>query len=672
MKLKNSSSNKCKNTLNDFFFYNQNKFNKVFLSGSIFSREGNLFLKYLEFYLKEIFYNSTQKILLRKVLETLTINSFFLKKNSNKILYGVFLFITNHFYSNFRFLPQPSTMKINGKKYLNSSNFNQSKNFYHNLLRNKIIRKVGFLQSISQLKIKLCNNLNFSQDKSNNSPENNNIILFKRLNYTKKNKKLRYFVNKIFTYYRIFNNIDNLNGKSTIWVSNTLILNTIEGKEIQSFWFFLKPLQKKFQTFKFLDNYYQIFLPINIILEREKNLNNKGFILKIGIENNLKIFFRFMSIFKHNTTMFQTRNKNLFFFFLMCSDIKVKKNIVFKLLTINLKLFKKTRSYQWFCLKNKIFLFIKKDIIAFSETLIGLLFFKGLLFENSNFKITKQKIFHTKKKINISKKHLWCFPQKIFLITNLYKNTLSKVFSLNKHKPNFLSFHFISQKKFVFFDNLFYIGFLKKFKKNRKIGNKKKWTFINCSNNKKNTEMFISFLIKYPFYKNVEIFKNQIFTYRPFRIYIVDKILLNFKRYKVISIQETKWLTPKKELFINSSYGVFIKKRNPRILENHENMCIPIKRKKIIPKKLYSTFSLNLKIIDKKNFKIKNITDQKKFFLKNFFLFFNQFNSESVFSNCAKLFLRDYTRYRNTYFKQFFYYSVISKFIMINKFVSLI
>ena len=125
----------------------------------------------------------------------------------------------------------------------------------------------------------------------------------------------------------------------------------------------------QFQTFKFLDNYYQIFLPINIILERERKLNNEGLILKIGIENNLKIFFRFMSIFKHSTTMIQAKNKNLFFFILMCSDIKVKKNKIFKLLTINLKIFKKTRSYQWFCLKNKIFPFIKKDIIAFSGTL---------------------------------------------------------------------------------------------------------------------------------------------------------------------------------------------------------------------------------------------------------------------------------------------------------------
>jgi len=670
MQLKNSSSNTYKNTLNDFFFYNQNNFNKVFLSESIFSKEGNFLLKYLEYYLKEIFYNSTQKIFLRKVLETLTINSFFLKKNSNRILYGVFLFITNHFYFSFRFLPQLNTMKINGKKYLNSSNFIQSKNFYHNLLRNKIIRKVGFLQSISQLKIKLCNNLNFIQDKSNNSPENNNIILFKRLNYTKKNKKLRYFVNKIFTYSRIFNNIDNLKGKSTIWVSNTFILNTIEGKEIQSFWFLLKPLQKKFQTFKFLDNYYQIFLPINIILEREKKLNYEGLILKIGIENNLKIFFRFMSIFKHSTTMIQTKNKNLFFFILIRSDIKVKKNKVFKLLTINLKIFKKTRSYQWFCLKSKIFPFIKKDIISFSGTLTSLLFFKGLLFENSNFKITKQKIFQTKKIINISKKHLCYFPQKFFLITNLYKNILSKVCSMDKNKLNFFSFHFISKKRFILFDNLFYLGFLKKFKKNTKLENKNKWAFTNYSNNKKNIEMFISFLIKYPFYKNVENFKNQIFTYRPFRIYIVDKILLNFKRYKVISIRETKWLTPKKELFINRSYGGVLKKRNPRVLEHHENMGILIKKKKFIPKKLFSTFSLNLKFIDKKNFKIKNITNQKNFFLKNFFLFFNQFDSKSEFSNCAKLFSRDYTRYRNTYFKPFFYYSLISKFIMINKFLS--
>ena len=198
--MKNSSPNTYKNTLNDFFFYNQNNFNKVFLPESIFSKGRNFFLKYLEYYLKEIFYNSTQKIFLRKVLETLNINSFFLKKNFNGILYGVFLFITNHFYFSFRVLPQLNTMKINGKKYLNPSNFIQSKNFYQNLLRNKIIRKVGFLHSISQLKIKLCNNLNFTQDKSNNSPENNNIILFKRLNYTIKNKKLRYFVNKIITY----------------------------------------------------------------------------------------------------------------------------------------------------------------------------------------------------------------------------------------------------------------------------------------------------------------------------------------------------------------------------------------------------------------------------------------------------------------------------------------
>ena len=666
--MKNSSPNTYKNTLNDFFFYNQNNFNKVFLSESIFSKEMNFFIKYFEYCLKEIFYNSTQKIFLRKVLETLTINSFFLKKNSNRILYGVFLFITNHFYFSFRVLPQLNTMKINGKKYLNPSNFIQSKNFYQNLLRNKIIRKVGFLHSISQLKIKLCNNLNFTQDKSNNSPENNNIILFKRLNYTIKNKKLRYFVNKIITYSRIFNNIDNLKGKSTIWVSNTLILNTIEGKEIQSFWFFLKPLQKKFQTFKFLDNYYQIFLPIHIILERERELNNEGLILKIGIENNLKIFFRFMSILKHSTTMIQTKNKNLFFFILMCSDIKVKKNKVFKLLTINLKIFKKTGSYQWFCLKNKIFPFIKKDIIAFSGTLTSSLFFKGLLFENSNFKITKQKIFQPKKIINISKKHLWYFPQKFFLITNLYKNILCKV-CLDKNKLNFSSFHFVSKKRFILFDNLFYIGFFKKFKKNTKIENKKKWAFINYSNNKKNIEMFISFLIKYPFYKNVENFKNQIFTYRPLRIYIVDKILLNFKRYKVTSIQKTKWLTPKKELFNNSRFGSFLKKRSPRVLEHQENMCIPIK-KKIIPKKLFSTFSINLKFIDKKNFKIKNITNQKKFLLKNFFLFFDRFDSKSEFSNCVKLFSRDYTRYRNTYFKPFFYYSLISKFIIINKFMS--
>ena len=77
--MKNSSPNTYKNTLNDFFFYNQNNFNKVFLPESIFSKGRNFFLKYLEYYLKEIFYNSTQKIFLRKVLETLTINSFFLK-----------------------------------------------------------------------------------------------------------------------------------------------------------------------------------------------------------------------------------------------------------------------------------------------------------------------------------------------------------------------------------------------------------------------------------------------------------------------------------------------------------------------------------------------------------------------------------------------------------------
>ena len=182
--------------------------------------------------------------------------------------------------------------------------------------------------------------------------------------------------------------------------------------------------------------------------------------------------------------------------------------------------------------------------------------------------------------------------------------------------------------------------------------------------------MFILFLIKYPFYKNVENFKNQIFTYRPLRIYIVDKILLNFKRYKVISIQKTNCLTPKKELFIDSRYGVFLKERIPRVLEHLENTGIPIKKKKFIPKKLFSTFSINLKFIGKKNFRMKNIKNQKNFFLKNFFLFFNRFDSKSKSSNCAKLFSRDYTRYRNTYFKSFFFYSLISKFIIINKIVS--
>ena len=398
-----------------------------FYTGSKLLQDENFdfFSKYSQFFLKENTYKIFQKLFQKSIFETLSKNFVHKEFKLFEKFVKIFFFKIEYFHRiplNFSILP----LFYLRRKFYQTLFQIYSMKFFINLLRNIIVRNGELSITIAYFKIRFFKELCLNSEKRKPFKKFEVLPLFNRINYAKKNQKLKFIFFKILNFLGLYSFPKKENSIITQLMENGLILNIIDGKISQGVFFFMEPLERNFSFVLNLDNYFQIFDSILFLLKhredtggktKEQVFKKKKTISREKITIN-GIFFRSEIDFSHLG--------NIFFKVYYTKKINSWKINFFKIYPCDSKFFRLVNYLQSKKVSPKRFWNSEKDEFLTRLIMCNLFCLKisGIL-DSTRYFNTKR--FINKDGLSLSEKKLFYFPKKLILDKKIIKNFTKKM-----------------------------------------------------------------------------------------------------------------------------------------------------------------------------------------------------------------------------------------------------
>ena len=301
----------------------------------------NYFCEYSKFFLKEIIYELFPTIFYKKVIETLGYNLYVFDFIQHKNLFNAYFSLSNYFHTASKNFFLSSIFSSDEKFEFEFAENRLFRPFLVNIIRAQIVRENAISISISFMDIRI---LQKSVNIKKESGVNGNLyfdFLFKRINYTEKNRNTRVILVKTGTFVLIFNLKIKRNLDFKIWLENNLVIHLVSGqKEIQLF-FFLCHKEKTICELTNLDNFYQVF-PFFSFFKNANNILSFNRIFKtLSLNYDSDSLFRFSFLISMFDIEIYSKIYGSLFFIFFLKKFKIEKTFFLKTLNFNLKIFKK-------------------------------------------------------------------------------------------------------------------------------------------------------------------------------------------------------------------------------------------------------------------------------------------------------------------------------------------
>ena len=414
----------------DLFFPNLLKFQNSY-SRNLICKQKGFVNNYFIIFCKEIIYLAFKKIFYKNFIETLISYSFCLRSKQIRNFLNILFSHLNFVYlvpkKFILFFILLKNKKINLTKIIpNKIDF-----FCSFFIKNDMIKNYKLKLNLSLLEIKHLKNIKLKLKQNKVLKKTNCIFfLFKRINYTKKNKESRYFIFKliIFIFRYILNTVRNK--RFNAWLTRSGILNTIDGKSLEAFSLYAKTIRKKFNRFTILDNLFQIYFSAIPDKKRFKVLKNLNLFSNLNFKKNLWLSFRFLSLKNKKIISFDIIIKSLF----ACSQNKRSSEgggHFPRLLSVLNKITGGFNLFNWYFI-GKDYFATKKNSVLFLILVLGKITFNDLIQSKKKFENLKKSIF-LKNKENLKNSKYKYFSKKLILLKKSCLFEKQKVFFNSKY-----------------------------------------------------------------------------------------------------------------------------------------------------------------------------------------------------------------------------------------------
>ena len=379
----------------DLFFPNLLKFQNSY-SRNLICKQKVFVSNYFIIFCKEIIYLAFKKIFYKNFIATLTSYFFCLRSKQIRNFLNILFSHLNFVYlvpkKFILFFILHKNKKINLTKIIP----NKIEFFCSFFIKNDMIKNHELKLNLSLLEIKHLKNIKFKLKQNKVLKKTNFILfLFKRINYTKKNTESRYFIFKliIFIFRYILNTVRNK--KLNTWLTRSMVLNTIDGKSLETFLLYAKTITKKFYRFTILDNLFQIFFSAIPDKRRFKVLKNLNLFSNLNFKKNLWLSIRLLSFKNKKIISFDIITKSLF----ASSQNKLSNEEgghFSKFLSILNRITGRFNFFNWYFI-GKDYFTKKKNSVLFLILVLGKITFNNLIQSRKKFENLKKSIFLKRK-----------------------------------------------------------------------------------------------------------------------------------------------------------------------------------------------------------------------------------------------------------------------------------